>query len=173
MKKMIIKVLQALRIKKMNGVEYARSIGVKVGENCRLIDVTFSSEPYLVIIGNHVSATRTHFETHDGGLWVFREQHPDWDIIKPIIIGNNVYIGTGVTILPGVSIGDNVIVGAASVVTKDLEPNSVYAGIPAKKIKNIDEYFHKIKHQVVLTKGLSVENKYNFLINMFNNKSGS
>ena len=42
-------------------VRAARFIGVKIGNNCRLIHCTFSSEPYLIEIGNHVSATRTHF----------------------------------------------------------------------------------------------------------------
>ena len=79
----------------VDGARAARFLGVKIGNQCRLIHCTFSSEPYLVEIGNHVSATRTHFETHDGGIWVFREQHPDWDKIAPIKIGNNVYIGEG------------------------------------------------------------------------------
>ena len=53
----------------------------------------------------------------------------------PISIGNNVWIGDKVTILPGVSIGDGVVIGANSVVTKDVPPYSVVAGNPAKPIK--------------------------------------
>ncbi len=55
---------------------------------------------------------------------------------KPIKIGNNVWIGARVIILQGVTIGDGVIVGAGSVVTKDLTSNAIYGGIPAKAIKN-------------------------------------
>ena len=55
-----------------------------------------------------------------------------------IIIGNNVWIGDKVTILAGVHIGDNVIIGANSVVTHDIPSNSVWAGNPAVVIKHID-----------------------------------
>lgn len=55
----------------------------------------------------------------------------------PIGIGKNVWIGSNCTILPGVTIGDNAIIGAGSVVTKDVERNTVVAGVPAKHIKTI------------------------------------
>ena len=54
---------------------------------------------------------------------------------KPVKIGNDVWIGRGVCILPGVTIGDGCIVGANSVVTKSFEPNMILAGIPAKVLK--------------------------------------
>lgn len=56
---------------------------------------------------------------------------------KPIHIGKNVWIGAGATILPGVRIGDNAIVGAASVVTKDVEADTIVVGNPARCIKRI------------------------------------
>lgn len=56
---------------------------------------------------------------------------------KPITIGNDCWFGGNVTVLPGVTIHDNVVVGAGSVVTHDLESGYVYAGNPAKKIKEI------------------------------------
>ena len=56
---------------------------------------------------------------------------------KPITIGNDCWLGGNVTILPGVTIHDNVVVGAGSVVTKDLESGWIYAGNPAKKIREI------------------------------------
>lgn len=52
-----------------------------------------------------------------------------------IIIGKNVWIGESVSILPNVKIGDNSIIGAGSIVTHDIESNSIYAGNPAKKIR--------------------------------------
>ena len=55
----------------------------------------------------------------------------------PIIIGNNVWIGAGVIVLAGVTIGDNAVVGAGSVVIKSVAPNTVVAGNPAVKIKDI------------------------------------
>ncbi len=56
---------------------------------------------------------------------------------KPINIGNDVWIGGNVTILPGGTIGNNVVVAAGAVVTKDVPDNCLVAGIPAKKIKDI------------------------------------
>jgi acetyltransferase-like isoleucine patch superfamily enzyme len=56
---------------------------------------------------------------------------------KSVEIGNNVWIGAGARILPGVHIGDNAVVGAGAVVTKNVEANTVVAGVPAKYIKNI------------------------------------
>ena len=56
---------------------------------------------------------------------------------KSVVIGKNVWIGAGAKILPGIHIGNNAVVGAGSVVTKDVEADSVVAGVPAKFIKNI------------------------------------
>ena len=57
---------------------------------------------------------------------------------KPIHIGKRVWIGSGAIVMPGITIGDNSIVGAGSVVTKNVEPNTIVAGNPAKFIKNIN-----------------------------------
>lgn len=56
-------------------------------------------------------------------------------IEKPVFIGDNVWIGTRVIILPGVSIGSNSIIGSGAVVTKSFENNSIIGGVPAKIIK--------------------------------------
>lgn len=55
----------------------------------------------------------------------------------PILIGNNVWLGGNVIVLPGVKIGDGCVIGAGSVVTKDIEANSVATGVPCKVIKKI------------------------------------
>ena len=59
-------------------------------------------------------------------------------IAKPVRIGNDVWIGGNCTILPGVTIGNNVVVAAGAVVTKDIPDNCVVGGVPAKKIKDIE-----------------------------------
>ena len=56
---------------------------------------------------------------------------------KPVVLKRNCWIGAGSTILPGVTVGENAIVGAGAVVTKDVEPNTVVGGIPAKLIKRL------------------------------------
>ena len=151
-----------------NPIEYYRRSGVTFGQNCRLVGKNdFGREPFLVTIGNHVSITTSTFLTHDGGVWVFREEKPTVDIIKPINIGNNVFIGADCLILPGVTIGDNVVLGARSVVTKDLPQNGVYAGVPARFIKSIDDYWKGIEPNILHTKGLSRDAKEAFLKDIY------
>ena len=58
-------------------------------------------------------------------------------IIQPIHVGDGVWIGANVTILPGVTIGNGCIIAAGSVINKDCESNGLYAGVPAKKIKDL------------------------------------
>jgi acetyltransferase-like isoleucine patch superfamily enzyme len=154
--------------KKLFPLKYAKFIGVKVGENCRLINVSFSTEPYLVTIGNHVSATQVRFETHDGGVWVLRDRNPELDIVKPITVGNNVFIGYGSVILPGVTIGDNAVIGAYAVVTKDIPKNTIAVGIPARVIKSVDEYIAKSVQIGDNTKSMSIEEKKYFYLNKYN-----
>ena len=60
-----------------------------------------------------------------------------YEYAYPITIGNNVWIGAGVSILPGVTVGDNSVIGAGSVVTKDLAANVVAVGNPCKAIREI------------------------------------
>lgn len=59
-------------------------------------------------------------------------------IPSPIILGKNVWVGAGATILPGVTIGDNAVIAAGAVVTKDVAANSVVAGVPAQSVKEIN-----------------------------------
>jgi acetyltransferase-like isoleucine patch superfamily enzyme len=138
---------------------YARRIGVRMGQGCRLIDVEFSTEPWLITLGDRVSATRTRFETHDGGVWVFRDTDPDIDVIKPITVGSNVFIGYGTIILPGVTIGDNVVIGAGSIVSRDIPSDSVAVGAPARVIKSYEAYRDGTRPVADATKTLSPANK--------------
>lgn len=59
-------------------------------------------------------------------------------IAKPITMGNDVWLGGNVTVLPGVTIGNNVVVAAGAVVTKDIPDNTLVAGVPAKKIRDLE-----------------------------------
>ena len=58
---------------------------------------------------------------------------------KPITVGHNVWFGAEVTVCPGVTIGDNCVIGAGSVVTKDIPPNTVAVGNPCKAVRSVDE----------------------------------
>tara|TARA_R110002051_G_scaffold324642_1_gene422917 strand:- start:2327 stop:2779 length:453 start_codon:yes stop_codon:yes gene_type:complete len=124
-------------------------MGVTIGENCQIYGNSpnmWGTEPFLIKIGNNVHITdRCRFITHDGGTLILRKFTPDLEVTAPIKIGNDVYLGEEVIIMPGVTIFNNVVVGIRSIVTKDIESNSVVVGIPAKKIKTVDEYHEKLK----------------------------
>lgn len=59
------------------------------------------------------------------------------NIYKPIIVGNGTWVGANSVILPGINIGEGCVISAGSVVTKNCEPNGLYAGVPAKRIKEL------------------------------------
>jgi acetyltransferase-like isoleucine patch superfamily enzyme len=128
---------------------YARSIGVRLGHNVNFYGMKpgmFSTEPWLITIGNNVYITNgCLFITHDGGTLILRKEVPDLELTAPITVGNDVYIGLNTTIMPGVSIGNRVIIGAGSIVTKDIPDNSVAAGIPARVIKTVDDYLEQAR----------------------------
>ncbi len=67
----------------------------------------------------------------------FKQRNEGLEYAKPIKIGNNVWIGGNVVILPGVTIGDNSVIGAGSIVTKDIQENTVAVGNPCKEIKKL------------------------------------
>lgn len=130
--------------------KYADSVGVnyKKGTLHLYGRVYWGSEPWIITLGKNVHITDgVKFLTHDGGTLLFRDLIPDLEITKPITIGDNVYIGNNVLILPGVSIGNRVIIAAGSVITKDIPDNSVVAGVPAKFIKTCDDYLSKIQNE--------------------------
>lgn len=145
--------------------QYARKQGVNIGKNCWIGSLNFGSEPYLVTIGDHVQITdHVAFFTHGGG-WVFRNEIPDMDFFGKIIVKDNVYIGSGSYILPGVTIESNVIIAARSVVTKSIPEGVIVAGNPARIIGTIEDYKNKIVKYNLKTKNLSAIEKIRVLRN--------
>ena len=118
---------------------------VTIGKECRLKNNNYGSEPYLISFGDYVSAINVDFITHDGAIWIFRKKNPNIDLLRSINIKSDIYIGNKTTILPGSTIESNVIVGACSLVKGTLKSGYVYAGIPAKMICSIEEYYEKNK----------------------------
>ena len=101
-----------------------RTYGIVIGKNSEIqSDVNFGSEPYLIELGDNVRITSgVKFVTHDGGLWVLRNNGrlKNADKFGKITVGNNVHIGFNTIIMPGVNIGNNVIIGCGAIVTKDI-----------------------------------------------------
>ena len=102
--------------------------------------------PWMITIGDHVKITQ--------GVVILTHDY-SWSVLKgskggailgasgPVTIGDNVFIGMNAVIVRGVTIGNNVIIGTGSVVTKDCGDNGVYAGNPARRIAEIDDFFAK------------------------------
>jgi acetyltransferase-like isoleucine patch superfamily enzyme len=125
------------------GKIYSKYYDVKIGKNVRFTgkDIYFGSEGYLIDIGDNCTITGgVIFETHDGGVGLFRKEYPGINVFGRIRVGDNVFIGNRAIIMPNVTIGNNVIIGAGSIVTKSVPSGSVAAGIPARVIKSFDEY---------------------------------
>lgn len=124
-----------------------RSLGVKIGTNTALWNVSVDPiYPELITIGNNVTITHSVILTHDDStiLHTYRRK------VAPTTIKDNVFIGWNSIILPGVTIGRNCIIGAGSIVSKDIPENCVAAGIPAKVIKSIPEFIAGLKSEDVL-----------------------
>ena len=123
----------------------AREAGVKMGSHNLIASRFWSTEPYLIKIGSYCQLTEdTHIYTH-GGAIVARDKFPDFDVFGKVELGNRVYVGAGAMIMPGVTIGDNCIIGAGSVVNKDIPSNSVAAGTPCKVICTLEDYLDKCR----------------------------
>ncbi len=133
--------------KRQDHIRYARSRGVQVGENCRFVDNPgWGSEPWLITIGNHVLISgQVVFLNHDGATWLFRESGPYKDTYKfgPITVGNNCFIGYRTMIMPNVHIGNDSIIAAGSIVTKDVPCGEVWGGVPARFLMKTEDYAKK------------------------------
>jgi len=154
------------RIRKMNQTEREaseerlnklRQKGAKIGEdvyvyasNATIIDET---TPWLLTIGDHVRITSgVKILTHDFSWSVVKKYGTQTaqpgQILgsqRPVEIGDCVFIGMNAVITCGSKIGHHVIIGAGSVVSGVCESNSVYAGVPARRIMSMDEYYEKRK----------------------------
>lgn len=118
--------------------------GLKVGKNFNRMGgvVIDPSHCYHISIGDNVTlAPRVHILAHDASTYIFLGKTR----AANVTIGNNVFVGAGSILLPGVHVGNNVIIGAGSIVTKDIHDNSVAVGNPAKVVCSIDEYLAKEK----------------------------
>lgn len=152
----------------------AKKQGLKLGENCRIMGrPPFSNEAYLIEIDDHVHiGHNVSLMTHDGATWIFRENE-SFDKLKfgKIRIKKNCFIGTKAIILPDVTIGPNSIVGTGAVVTKDVPPNTVVAGNPARVICSVEAYRKKCENSRLSSKDIEYKkNKKQYLISNLSNE---
>ena len=132
---------------KLYPVQYAKDLGVVMNGKVTIYGSSykmFSTEPYLVTLGDNVFISLDAlFLCHDGGTLPFRKDIPDLDIAARITVGDNVFIGMRASILPGVTIGNNCIIGACALVTKDVPDGTIVGGNPARVLKKTSDYIKK------------------------------
>lgn len=116
----------------------------KVNMHNTLIDELI---PQAVTIGeNFVSSSNSVILAHDASLYNHIRKHR----VEEVVIGDNVFLGYGAIVLPGINIGDGAIIGAGAVVTKDVLPYTIVAGNPARQISTVAEYIKKCEERGVL-----------------------
>ncbi len=122
-----------------------RKCGVKIGEKVVInfgVNIIIPMSEKGVIKNNVVIGDRVAIAT---GVVIVGQSDPNFSVLaklypednRPIHIGNDVWLGANAVILPGVTIGDRSIVAAGAVVTKDVPADTVVAGVPAVKIKDV------------------------------------
>jgi lipopolysaccharide O-acetyltransferase len=121
-----------------------KSIKLRMGKRVQLNDYVHISAIHSVNIGNDVlMASHVYISDNSHGSYKGYECDSDPKLppikraytVSPVIIGNCVWLGEGVIVLPGVTIGNGAIIGAHSVVTTDIPSNSIAVGSPAKVVK--------------------------------------
>lgn len=144
--------------------EYLKKVFYHVGEGCTVMDRKIPLYPELISLGDNVHiASHVLLTTHDITHKMLNRrienektgEQPFNEKVDCIRIGDNVFIGSGTRILGGVNVGSNCIIGAGSLVIRDIPDNSVAAGVPAKVIGSFEDYLEKRRNEASYPAGLA------------------
>ncbi|MBO3462588.1 acyltransferase [Aetokthonos hydrillicola CCALA 1050] len=128
--------------------EYLRRHGsfYSLGQNCSILPTSTFTDPAYVSIGNNVHFSSCTLIGHDGSIAMLnRAYNVKLDSVGKIDIRDNVFIGYNAIILPNVTIGQNSIIAAGAVVTKDVTEGDIVAGVPAKPIGRVENLVKKLQ----------------------------
>lgn len=127
--------------------EYMRRHGGlhQMGEHCSVVSNVVITDPAYVSIGNNVWLSGCVIFGHGGGIGMLKRAYGvPLDKVGKVTIHDNVHIGHNAIVMPGITIGPNAMVGAGSVVTRDVPPNSIVVGAPAKRVSALDDYVQRL-----------------------------
>ena len=136
-----------LHIDDRSQLEIALANGLKIGLHCSVMGecIIDPGHCWLIEMGDRVTlAPRVHILAHDAST----KRELGYTRLGKVKIGSNVFIGANSTILPGVTIGDLVVIGAGSIVSRDVPENSVAVGNPARVIGSYTDYMNKRKAEM-------------------------
>ena len=111
-----------------------------IGKDCRVNPEVRITDPAYVSLGNNVTLSNCALIGHDASIAVIgRATGKKLDSVGKIDIRDNVFVGYGAILLPGITVGPNAIVAAGSVVNRDVPPGAVVAGVPAHAVGTFDD----------------------------------
>lgn len=130
--------------------DYLRKWGglQSIGGCCEINHSVVITDPAYVSIGNNVVLADCTLLGHDGSIAMLNRAYGvKLDAVGKIVIHDNVFIGHGVIVLPGVNIGPNSIVAAGAVVSRDVAPGDIVGGIPARPISKVADRVRRLQNE--------------------------
>jgi acetyltransferase-like isoleucine patch superfamily enzyme len=116
-----------------------------IGEQVSIRPWTNIPDPQYVSLGNNVQLANCSIFGHDGSIAMLNRAYgAKLDRVGPVVIKDNVYIGHQAVVLPGVTIGPNALIAAGAVVSRDVAPGDIVAGVPARPVGRVDQLVERL-----------------------------
>lgn len=142
-----------LRLARPGGEEYADFLRARgevysIGRDVHINRDVNMTDPAYVRIGNNVVLADCVLVGHDASIAMLNRAYGvKLESVGKIDIRDNVFIGHGAIVMPGVTVGPNAIVAAGAVVTRDVPPGQIVGGVPARPISTVERLLDRLRHQ--------------------------